>query len=177
MTGNVGGAFAGLKILLDQQRALQEEGEGYMPDLQGYEYVIRRQLAPTARHQLIKDWAERGFQPHALIDVSDGVASETHHICRLSGCGAKVFASALPIDLETRSVADRFAEDVDSYALFGGEDYELIFTASEADLDKLDAETYAVIGEITESGEGVTVQSPDGELIPLSFGGYQHFHD
>ncbi len=175
VTGDVGAAYAGLKVMLDQRRALEEEGAAYQPNLTPYQYVIQRQLAPLARRDVIEDWAAREARPHALIDISDGVASEVHHLCEQSGCGAIIHSATLPIAPDTRGVADLFAEDVDTYALYGGEDYELLFTMSEDELEKLDPESYVAIGLMTEATDGVQVQMPEGDVIPLSFKGYQHF--
>ena len=175
VTGDLGAAYAGLKVMLDQRRAMQDEGAAYQPNLEPFQYVIQRQLAPLARFQVIQDWSARSARPHALIDISDGVASEAHHLCKQSGCGAVIHAATLPIAPETRGVADLFAEDVDTYALFGGEDYELLFTLPEDELEKLDPESFVVIGLMTEADEGVSVQMPEGDVIPLPFTGYQHF--
>ncbi len=175
VTGDLGAAYAGLQVMLRERRALQEAGDAYQPDLARYHYVIQRQLAPLAQVQTVKDWAARGVRPHALIDVSDGLASEVHHLCRRSGCGALVHAAALPIALETRDVADLLGEDVDTYALFGGEDYELLFALPPGQLEKLDPESFVAVGQCTDAGEGVRVQTPEGAVLPLEFGGYQHF--
>ena len=175
VTGDVGGAYAGLKVMLDQRRAMQEEGTAYQPNLEPFQYVIQRQLAPLARLKIIQDWTARSVRPNALIDVSDGIASEVHHLCTQSGCGALIHAATLPIAPETRGVADLFAEDVDTYALFGGEDYELLFTLPEDALEKLDPESFVAIGLMTEADDGVRVQMPEGDVVPLPFSGYQHF--
>lgn len=175
VTGDLGAAYAGLKVLLEQRKEMESAGESFTPDLAPYEYVIQRQLAPRARLDVVRDWAGRGVRPRALIDISDGLASEVHHLCNRSGCGAVIHAAAIPVALETRDVADRFAEDVDTYALFGGEDYELLFALSLDDLDRLDPQSFNVVGEFTTAGAGVVVQTPEGETIPLGAGGYQHF--
>ncbi len=175
VTGDLGASYAGLRVLLKQRDELQKQGEAFKPDLDRYRYIIGRQLAPSARMETIRDWAERGVRPHAMIDISDGLASEVHHICRLSGCGAVLHAGSVPIDLETRLAADDMEEDVDSFALFGGEDYELLFTMPHAVLDKLKPESFAVIGEITDAAEGVRVRTPDGTDISLEARGFQHF--
>ena len=177
VTGDLGAAYAGLKMMLDQRRAMQEEGGAYQPNLEPYQYVIQRQLAPLARIETIEDWTARGVRPHALIDISDGLASEVHHLCQQSGCGARLHAEALPIAPETFAVADLFADEADSYALFGGEDYELLFALPESELEKLDPESFFAVGHVMEAGEGVRVQTPEGELIPLEFSGYQHFDE
>ncbi len=177
VTGNLGAAYAGLKVMLDQRRAMQEEGRAYQPNLEPYQYVIQRQLAPLARLQTIEDWAARGIRPHALIDISDGLASEVHHLCKQSDCGARIHAEALPIAPETHAVADSFADDAETYALFGGEDYELLFALPESELEKLDPESFIVVGHVMDAGDGVCVQTLEGELIPLEFSGYQHFDE
>ncbi|GIV61480.1 MAG: thiamine-monophosphate kinase [Rhodothermaceae bacterium] len=175
VTGDLGGAYAGLKVLLDQRQALRETGGDFEPNLDPFRYVIARQLTPTARLATLEDWARRRVRPRALIDVSDGLASEVHHLCRQSGCGAIIRAASLPIHPETRAVADQFLDDVDTYALFGGEDYELLFALPEDELDRLDPESYTVVGQFTEASEGVRIQTPEGLLVPLDAQGYQHF--
>lgn len=174
-TGDLGAAYAGLQVLLGQRKAYQEQAAHFQPALEPYSYVIQRQLTPTAQLKIIEDWAERGVRPSALIDVSDGVASEVHHLCQRSNCGALVHAAALPIAVETRDAADELGADVDTFALFGGEDYELLFAISEEDADRLDRETFNVIGRFTRPEEGIRVQAPEGDVISLDAAGYQHF--
>ncbi len=178
VTGDIGSSYAGLKVLLRHRERLEEEGEDFQPNLDPYSYVIRRHLAPPAQLKLIREWAEAGIRPHALIDISDGLASETHHICEASGVGAQLYEPALPIDPETRNTATEFGEDVSIYALFGGEDYELVFTMPEDDLEALDPQTYSVVGEIVEPDEPehpVLIQRANGENVPLGPGGFDHF--
>src|SRR5690606_17027903 len=96
-------------------------------------------------------------------------------LCNRSGCGAVLYVAAVPVALETRTVADRMAEDVDTYALFGGEDYELLFALAPDDLDRLDRSTFNVVGQFTDAASGVRAQTPEGDVISLEPGGYQHF--
>jgi thiamine-monophosphate kinase len=175
VTGDVGAAYAGLQVLLEQRTAMRELGEAYVPDLDPYRTVIGRQLVPTARTDVVADWAARGVRPRALIDVSDGVASEVHHVCRASGCGAVVRVAALPVDLETRAVADERLEDVDTFALFGGEDYELLFALDPEDAPRLDPTQFSVIGQFTERDAGILLQTAEGDVIPLDASGFSHF--
>ena len=175
VTGDLGAAYAGLKILLDQRREMQDEGDAFVPNIEPYQYVIQRQLSPAAQTKIRNVWAAKGVRPHALIDISDGLASEVHHLCKQSQCGAILYAAAIPIALETRDVADFFSEDVDTYALFGGEDYELLFALAPEDLDSLDSTAFSVIGEFTQPETGINLQTPEGGIIPLGTGGYQHF--
>lgn len=175
VTGDLGGSYAGLKVLLAQRKEMENAGEGFQPNLDPFRYVIQRHLTPRARVDAVRDWAERGFRPTALIDVSDGLASEVHHLCNRSGCGAILHTAAIPIALETRDAADSFEEDVDTYALFGGEDYELLFACAPGDLERLDPASYNVVGEFTPPAAGVRAQTPEGATIPLEPQGFQHF--
>jgi thiamine-monophosphate kinase len=94
--------------------------------------------------------------------------------------GAQLYEPALPIDPETRNTATDFGDDVSVYALFGGEDYELVFTMPEEELDAVDPQSYSVIGEIVEPDEPerpVLFQRADGENVPLQPGGFDHFDE
>lgn len=177
LSGDVGGAFAGLKVLLDQREQLENMGNSYEPDLEAFQYVIQRQLRPTARLDIIDGLRDAGIRPTSMIDVSDGLASEVHHIGRRSGVGATVRIPAVPFDPETRAVADQFLDEIDAYALFGGEDYELLFTVREEDVPRIDEmEGVSVIGNMEEATKGVRAYSPETGLMPLHPAGYQHFN-
>jgi thiamine-monophosphate kinase len=173
VTGDLGGAAAGLKTLLGEKDTFLANDA--QPELQEWSYAIERHLAPRPRLDLVVAWREAGFLPHALIDISDGLASETHHICRASGTGARLDASLLPLHIQTVRAAKRFGDNPMTYALFGGEDYELLFAAPESTLSLLRDDSHAIVGEVTDAQEGVTLRLPDGEAVPLEARGFQHF--
>ncbi|MBD3388024.1 MAG: thiamine-phosphate kinase [Candidatus Altiarchaeales archaeon] len=111
---------------------------------------------------------------NAMIDVSDGLASEVNHICRMSGVGAVVHRDRIPVSEPTRESAMKLDADPIGYALNGGEDYELVFTIAEGDLPKIKVGCpITVVGEIVEKSEG-TILDDSGVLKPLE-GGYNHF--
>ncbi len=175
VSGDIGAAYAGLKILLDQRQALNDLGDAYEPQLDAHRYVIGRQLRPKARLDVLQGLRKAGVKPTSMIDVSDGVASEIHHIASASQVGATIRIPALPFDEETRAVADQFMEDVDTFALFGGEDYELLFTVHPDDVPLIDAMGgVSVIGNIEEASKGLRTYSPETGLLPLFPQGYQH---
>jgi thiamine-monophosphate kinase len=180
VTGDVGASYAGLKVLVRNRKQMEAQGEDFEPNLDPFSYVIRRHLAPPAQLKTIQDWADAGVRPHSLIDVSDGLSSEVHHLCEASDVGAQLYEPALPIDPSTRNTATDFGEDVSVYALFGGEDYELVFTMPEDDLDALDPQSYTVVGEIEEPDDPtypVLIQRANGENVPLQPGGFDHFDE
>ena len=174
VTGELGASYAGLRLLLDQRAALENAGDNFESQLGQYRYVVQRHLTPTPRISTVKAFHEMGILPNAMIDISDGLASEIQHICRQSHCGAMLHAAQLPIHEETRKAAAFFGQDADTYALYGGEDYELLITLPETDLAKLPAGLVTRIGEITDE-ESIQITTPEGAVIPLEGKGYQHF--
>ena len=174
VTGDLGSAFAGLRVLLRQRMELAEEGESFSPDLDSYRYVINRNLTPTARLGFVRQLEKAGVLPHAMIDISDGLASEINHLAQRSGCGASVHEAKLPIHPQTSTVARELEESPTHFALNGGEDYELLFAIAPEDAEKLDPGQVTIIGEFVE-GEHVTLIREDGATERLAASGWDHF--
>jgi thiamine-monophosphate kinase len=115
---------------------------------------------------------------HAMIDLSDGLSSDLNHICRESKRGAIVEAAALPLSPAAAELARRDGRPAWEHALNDGEDFELLFTVTEADWNKLRAAPLfdagvAAVGRITAEPE-VRLKMHDGSLRPLPPGGYEH---
>ncbi len=165
VSGTLGDAAAGLDILRD---GIKPEAIGSM----AWNFLVARHLRPTPRLDLVKEWAFQGIRPSALIDISDGLANELHHICVASGCGATIWESSLPLSeaLRAATVLERSSVD---YALNGGDDYELLFTASEQALKNANPAPFATIGTITE--KDILLHRADGSLEPLVPAGHDHF--
>lgn len=190
VTGDLGSAAAGLQVLLAGKEA-HARGDGDAsgdganrevgaasrpaPSLIDFPHSVERQLMPQARLDRIRLFAEAGVRPSAMIDVSDGLASETHHLAAGGVVGAIVEGGVLPVHVETFRAAEVFGTRPEAYVLYGGEDYELLFAASDADLARLPADTYAVVGSITAPDDGVRLRLPDESLAPLAAGGYKHY--
>lgn len=168
VTGDLGGAIAGLRILMREKMFWEEHRQDhFQPDLGDYEYVVQRQLVPAARRDFIAMLRERNLLPSSMIDLTQGLVSDLHQLTKASGVGAYIYQAALPIAIETRQVADEMEEDVDKYALYGGEDFELLFTLSEQQVETWAEhfDDFAVVGKITKKQEGVKMQNQDGEVI------------
>lgn len=167
VTGDIGGALAGLKVLLREKKFWLDSGKDYFePDLSEHEYVVKRQLVPIARRDAIKIFEENQIIPASMTDISQGLINDLKRITDASKKGAQIFQAALPIANETRKVADEMKEDVDNYALHGGEDYELLFTIPKAEVEKLSKiyKDFSVIGKIVPASEGLKVQTAEGEI-------------
>ena len=177
VTGDLGSAAAGLQVLIAGKEDLAG-GDGAAearPDLTEFAYVVERQLMPQARLDRVEGWAEAGVRPTSLIDVSDGLASEAHHLSQAGTVGAVIDGGLLPVHVQTALAAQRYDARAEAYVLYGGEDYELLFTVPEAEAHKLAADTYAVVGQVVGPDEGVTLRLPDGNRVPLQAGGYRHY--
>jgi thiamine-monophosphate kinase len=173
VTGDLGSAYAGIRLLLAEKDRYADTGE--QPDLRTFQYVVERQLRPQARLDTLRRWREIGVRPTALIDISDGLASEVNHLCRAGGVGALVETALLPVHLQTYAVAERYGEEPGGYALSGGEDYELLFAMPDEQVRQLDENTFAVVGVVMDTEDGVTQRSPEGEVTPLESAGFRHF--
>jgi thiamine-monophosphate kinase len=125
--------------------------------------LLRRHLMPEARRP--GTFIRRAT---SMIDLSDGLLIDLARLCSESGVGARIYENKIPISNQMRKAADFLGFDALSFALKGGEDYELLFTAPA--LRRVDA---SCIGEVTEKGM-VMVDSFDQER-PVRADGYRHF--
>lgn len=152
-----------------QREALQRQlNEAWQPDFAGKEYLIQRQIQPEARGDILIKLREAGIRPTAMMDISDGLSSELHHICKQSGTGCRIFEKFLPIDYQTAVMAEELNMNVTTCALNGGEDYELLFTCPIGDNETLqNMEGIKVIGHITRAELGMQLVSRDGNEFEL----------
>ncbi|HAC16705.1 MAG TPA: thiamine-phosphate kinase, partial [Bacteroidetes bacterium] len=167
VTGDLGAAYAGLKILLREKAVWGQESNDteFAPDLSDYEYVVKRQLLPEGRNDLIETLEQQNMTPTSMIDISKNALQDLMQLISSSKKGAQIFEAAIPIALETRAVADELQDDVTQYALQGGEDFELFFTLPEKQVNNLvnHFKDFVVIGRVTSQNEGFRIQMASGE--------------
>jgi len=175
VTGDLGAAFMGLKVL-EREKALHAEDPAFQPSLKGYDYILERFLKPEPKLEILLEMKEAGVIPGAMIDISDGLSSELLHICKSSGCGVQVYSERIPIAGETVKAAQEFQMEPLVAALHGGEDYELLFTVPLSDFDKVTAISgITVIGNITDLKGKALLVGNDGTGIPLQAQGWNAF--
>ncbi|MFN0203048.1 MAG: thiamine-phosphate kinase [Bacteroidia bacterium] len=175
VTGDLGAAYAGF-LVLEREKAEFLHNPHLQPDLSDYDYVVGRQLKPETQPKLIQLLKEGNIQPTSMMDISDGLASELHHICRQSKCGCTIYADKLPIDFQTVAVADEFQISAVTFALNGGEDYELLFTVDIADFQKVkDLPNVTIIGHITGDEKKLDIVLAPGNMVEIEAQGWQHF--
>lgn len=172
VSGDLGGAYMGLQ-LLERERLLFEKHHEMQPVLNGYDYVLERQLKPEARRDIPALLRELIVRPTSMIDISDGLSSELMHICQQSDKGCKIYADKIPVHSETQRVAGEFDIEPLIAALNGGEDYELLFTVPVKEFDKIgNRSEINIIGHMTHASEGLNMITPTGQSIKLEAQGW-----
>lgn len=175
VSGDLGGAYMGLQVL-EREKSVYLSNPEMQPELEGKDYVVQRQLKPEARMDVVYELRDLNVVPTSMIDISDGLASEIMHICKMSGVGAELLEENLPIDNVTYETAREFDIDPLTCVLNGGEDYELLFTIKVEDLPKIkNHPDITVIGRMKEKSEGVNVITKAGNKFPVKAQGWVAF--
>ena len=172
VSGDLGAAYMGLQVL-EREKQVFLVNPNNQPDLDNYTYLIERQLKPEARLDIVELLEKLEVKPTSMIDISDGLSSEILHICKQSNVGCKLYEEKIPLDPQLISVCEEFNLDSTTIALNGGEDYELLFTISLDDFDKIKANpNLTVIGHITTPTEGTHLVTRANTQIPLKARGW-----
>jgi len=153
VSGHLGNGRAGLRL--------------FQKGIVGFEEIRKQYLEPKAQ---LKTALNIASFVNSMIDISDGLAPEIKHICDESKCGAIIHKDKVPVSNEVRAVARRLGDDEYDYALYGGEDFELLYTASSDNLDKVKG---FLVGEIIKNKE-ISLCS-NGKKIAIAEKGYDHF--
>lgn len=174
VSGDLGGAYMGLQ-LLERENEVFKVNPNEQPKLEGYDYILGRQLKPEARADVVIAFEKLQIKPTSMIDISDGLSSEILHLCKNSKVGCNLFEEKVPMDLQTKKMAEELNINPLVAALNGGEDYELLFTLSPENAEKLKNDPdFTVIGEVTEADEGAHLLTTGGSKIPLQAQGWNH---
>ena len=172
ITGNLGAAYMGLQLLEREKRVLAGIADPE-PQFAGYEYLLEKYLKPRPRTDIIAALADEQIVPTAMIDLSDGLASDLMQLCRASHCGARIYLERIPIAKQTSALAEEMHADPVVAALNGGEDYELLFTVPLSMQERImGLGLVDVIGHITPESTGCFLVTPDGSDIRLKAQGF-----
>ncbi|XVJ67388.1 MAG: thiamine-phosphate kinase [Lacibacter sp.] len=175
VSGYLGGAYLGL-LLLEREKKIFLETKGVQPDLENRAYIVGRLLKPEARKDIIDFFRNVQLTPTAMMDISDGLSSEVLHICKQSEVGAVLYEDKIPVHPDAKEFAYKLEIDPTACALSGGEDYELVFTISQNDYEKVkDVNGISVIGYITDAKEGATIITRGGNKHQLVAQGWNAF--
>ncbi len=173
VSGDLGGAYLGLQIL-EREHSVFLANPNMQPEMQGFDYILERQLKPEARTDVKAILKTLEILPTSMIDVSDGLASEILHLSAQSKVGIRLYEEKIPFDTMTITTADEFNLNPAMCALNGGEDYELLFTIAAADFDKIkNHPDFSIIGHVVEQAQGnKMVLRGSNELADLTAQGW-----
>ena len=173
VSGALGFAAAGLELL----------SGGIEPGNRAFDPFREKHLNPQARVTLGRQLAASGLV-HAMMDLSDGLATDLAHLCTQSGMGARLLARDLPGVATLKTAAHLTGADALRWTISGGEDYELLFTADPGDSEHLIriaqqcGQSIFSVGTIV-AGAGVTLirDLADGTSaeIAVAYQGFDHF--
>lgn len=165
VTGTLGDSAAGLEML---KKGVRRQGSGVRR-------LIQKHLRPVPRVKEGRALALSGCAS-AMIDISDGLSSDLNHICEQSAVGAEISADRIPLSPSLSSFSTGLTRPALTYALSGGEDYELLFTVPPAKLKRLQSLRIQIteIGTIT-GARGLYLTSRSGERKKIRPSGYDHF--
>ncbi|HEY8204634.1 MAG TPA: thiamine-phosphate kinase [Pyrinomonadaceae bacterium] len=195
VTSSLGGAAAGLKLIergarVDQRSEVRGQrsesrrvgiatGSEQAVDDDAIQALLLRQLAPQPRVGWGIVLGEEQLAT-AMIDISDGLSSDLHHLCSESIVGATIDSASLPLDENVKHLCGRRALDPLALALHGGEDFELLFTVAPENVSRLpkrvDGVPISHIGEITADPRVIRIREKNHEW-DLPAQGFQHFSD
>ena len=163
----------GLQVL-EREHHVYLKNPNMQPEMEGCDYILERQLKPEARVDIKKILNNLDIKPTAMIDISDGLASEILHLSEQSGVGFRVYEEEIPMDELTISTAEEFNLNPVVAALNGGEDYELLFTISQDDYDKIKNHMdFTVIGHAVDLEQGNhLVLRGSNELVEITAQGW-----
>ncbi len=175
VSGDLGAAYLGLQIL-EREKRIFDKNTKVQPVLDGYSYILERQLKPEPRKDVVDLLIELGVQPTSMIDISDGLSSECIHISKNSSVGIKIFKNKIPTSKFTKLAAEELGVDPVMCALHGGEDYELLFTTPLGDYNKLTNNPHlSIIGHVTKKNTKVELIGENGDSIDLKKEGWDSF--
>ena len=172
VSGDLGAAYMGLQ-LLEREKIASAGQKDFVPQFQGKEYIVERQLKPEARRDIVEALDKAGILPTSMMDISDGLSSELLHICHDSNAGCRIYEDRIPIDYQTAIMAEELGMNLVTAALNGGEDYELLFTVPlhcHEEIQKVPG--VKVIGHVTKPELGCAMITRDGTEIPLRAQGW-----
>jgi len=176
VTGDLGAAFMGLQILTREKKVFEVDPEMQPEIKEEHSYLIGRQLKPEARTDMVHELAENGIVPSAMIDISDGLASELLHIAKQSRVSMQIFEEKLPIENLTKLAASDFNISPVTAAMNGGEDYELLFTVPQNHYEAISKmQDVSIIGVVKPKESGNLIHLKSGQQVGIQAQGWKHF--
>ena len=171
--GDTTSSTSGLMISISVLGEVAKDNITYRNGAKGNDYVLKRQLRPEARVDIIKKLREFKIRPTSMIDISDGLSSEALHLSKTADVGIQIYEDKIPLDITAINLSQELNLNPVLCALNGGEDYELLLSINQKEYEKLKADVdFSIIGHITDKSEGNNFIAKDGSSNPLTAQGW-----
>lgn len=172
VSGDFAAAYAGL-LLLEREKKVFEVNPNAQPDFSGFDYLLRRQLKPEPRVDIVEALRRENILPTSMINVSDGLAAAVMQLCKASHVGCALFEEKIPLtELTFNTLKDlKIVHTV--AALNGGDDYELMFTIKQSDFERIkNVNNVSIIGYIKEKDAGYQLITSDNCQVEIQSQGF-----
>ena len=167
VTGDLGAAYMGLQLLERERRVFEETG-GAQPQLEGFEYVIGRQLKPEIPTDIFDELRKQKAKPTSVRVLREGLASDLIGLSKRHNLGCRVYHDKIPYIRETATAGNEFGIDPLISALSGGDDYELLLSFPVTHFEKLKViDKLSIVGHFTGRDEGYSLSLQDNSLAEL----------
>lgn len=167
VTGDLGAPFIGFTFLEREKKIFLEHPE-VQPDLENQSFVIGKFLKPEFPKDILSYLKEQHLVPTSMTDISNGLSMDIIRLCQQSKKGCMIYEEKLPIEEDTRLAAYTFKIDPTMCALSGGEEYQLLFTFSPQDYEKIKSYTdIHIIGYMTDEQDKYTITTKGKSIHPL----------
>ncbi len=178
VSGTLGDAAAGLELAMDSSRGSSKKSS--LLQRRSMRPLVQKQFYPVPQIEAGRLFSTQRIAS-AMIDLSDGLASDLRHVCEVSRVGAVVEAESLPLSDALLEYTREVRRDPLKYALTGGEDFELLFTVPEGKVSHLMSLVrrkrlnLTKIGRILPRASRIKLKNARGKLVPFPARGYEHF--
>ena len=175
VSGDLGRAYLGLQIL-EREKSVFLSNPSIQPELDSFELLIKKQLMPVSRMDVIDFFEQLEVIPTSMIDISDGLGSELLHLCHAGNVGCRIYEEKLPIHEESYLMASQLNLSPITCAMNGGEEYELLFSVGQAEYPKIQGNPYFTpIGYFTKREEGSKLLDKNLQEHEILAQGWRHF--
>ncbi len=173
ISGDLGSAYTGM-ILLEREKQVFLANPENQPNLEGYDYILERFLKPEPRIDLLEILQRQGVKPTSMTLLNNGLADGLLHIGKVSQVGATIYEEKMPVDTLTFETLKSLNLVGTTIALNGGEDYELLFTITQEDYEKIkNIPEVSVIGYVTEQSAGYQLINNDNCQFEIRSQGFE----
>jgi len=175
VTGDLGRPYLGLQIL-EREKNVFLSNPTIQPELERFDTLVKKQLMPTARKDMVELLESLQVVPTSMIDISDGLASEVLHLCNTGKVGCCIYENKLPFHEDTLLMASDFNLIPATCAMNGGEEYELLFSVAQRDYPKIQGNPhFTPIGYYVSASEGCYFEDNSGVKHQINAQGWRHF--